>query len=105
MSLQDLYNATFLVKVFQGTKRSGADLPKVDGDTGSCRLQPSDGKTLVNRDGEDILIDAIVWVDPDVVVTEKDDIEVNGILYRIIDKIAVSDSGTDHHIRLRVRKR
>lgn len=104
MSIQDLYQSTFIIKVFDGTTRSGANNPFLDGDAGACRFQPSDGKTKVSRDGEDILIDAVVWVNPEIVVTEKDQIDVDGIIYRIIDKIAVSDSGVDHHIRLRVRK-
>lgn len=104
MALPDLFNKTFTVKKNAGSDKYGRDLPKTNGDTGDCRLAPAQGEFGRDPDGEDVVLDAIIYLNATVDVDEQDDIDVAGTVYRILEKRVQSRAKDDHHIRLGVRR-
>lgn len=104
MAIEDLFTNLFTVKSFAGTDEYGKDNDKIDGDSGNCRLVPTTGIVVVDSNGEDVLIDGRVYLLPEVTIDEKDDIDIDGIIYRIIKLRRHTDSAVSHHIRIDIRK-
>lgn len=70
----------------------------------ACRFDPQEGKKVVTQNGEDAIIDGFVYFPASVVVKETDQIEVGGVMYRIISARKQGDYGTDHHYKTAVRR-
>jgi hypothetical protein len=70
----------------------------------ACRFSQSTGKRVVNQTGEDVVVDGIVFFPASVTVNEKDQIEVNGTMYRIENLQLAADAGSDHHYEAAVRR-
>ena len=69
-----------------------------------ARFDPQEGEKVVTQNGEDAIIDGFVFFPASIAVNEKDQIEIGGILYRIIAAKLSGDSDSDHHYKVAVRR-
>ena len=70
----------------------------------NCRFDPQEGKKVVTQNGEDAIIDGFVFISASTVVDEKDQIQIDGVMYRIITAKKSGDSNSDHHYKVAVRR-
>ncbi len=103
MSIEDHFPNAFTVKTFVDVDEYGDADPRPDGDTGFCRLDPAKGKVVQDDDGKEVLADAVVYLLAEVTIEERDLIDVDGVLYRVLDLRRQRASLDSHHIKLMLR--
>lgn len=104
MAFEDLFNATFTVQKSGGFNKRGRPNPFVPGDTGFCRLAPAEGELGRDGEGQDVVIDALIYMLASVDIEEKDQLDVDSVRYRVLQKKTHSRAKDAHHFRLGVRK-
>lgn len=102
MSFDDLLKDTAKINSFVSADEYGHPTYSL-GSSFACRFDPQEGKKVVTQAGEDALIDGFVYFPATVTVKETDQIEVGGVMYRIIAAKKHGDYGADHHWKVAVR--
>lgn len=103
MSFNDLLKDTAKINSFVSSDEYGHPTYSL-GAAFACRFDPQEGKKIVSNSGEDALIDGFVYFPASVTVKETDQIEVGGVMYRILALKLHGDFGSDHHYKTAVRK-
>lgn len=103
MSFNDLLKDTAKINAFVSADEYGHPTYSL-GSSFACRFDPQEGKKVVTQNGEDAIIDGFVFFPASVVVDEKDQIEVDGVMYRIIGVRKQGDFSADHHYKVAVRR-
>lgn len=103
MSFEDLLKDTAKINSFVSADEYNNPTYSL-GSSFSCRFDPQEGKKVVTQNGEDAVIDGFVYFPATVTVNEKDQIEVGGVMYRIISNKLQGDYGDSHHWKVAVRR-
>lgn len=104
MSFETLLVDTCKIRSLQSTDEYGGPTVIV-GSPVPCRFSPQTGRLAVGANGEDALLDGFVYVASDVAVSESDEIEVSGTIFRIIAINTHKGFNTLHHKRISVRRK
>ncbi len=103
MSFDDLLKDTAKINAFVSADEYNTITYSL-GAAFDARFDPQEGKKIVTQNGEDAIIDGFVFFPASVTVNEKDQIEVGGVMYRILSARKSGDSGSDHHYKVAVRR-
>ncbi|KKN21060.1 hypothetical protein LCGC14_0929200 [marine sediment metagenome] len=103
MSFNDLLKDTAKINAFVSADEYN-NITFSLGSSFPARFNPQEGKKVVTQNGEDAIIDGFLFFPASVSVNEKDQIEIDSVMYRIIAAKKQGDSGSDHHYKVAVRR-
>lgn len=106
MSIEDFFSST--AKIFtRGPSDEYGEASFVEGAAFPCRFDPKMSNVKIGDDQEDVLIDGFVYMLPANKPEEGDEIEVDGVRFRLVMPVGVTEQrefGDVHHIKVGVRK-
>lgn len=103
MSFDDLLKDTAKINTFVSADEYNNATYSL-GSEFACRFDPQAGKKVVTPNGEDAIIDGLVFFPASIVVKETDQVELAGVMYRIIALKLQGDFGENHHYKTAVRR-
>ncbi len=104
MSITDLFSSTCRVITASDFDEWGKAATFTPGPAKSCRFDPKDDEIVTNAKGEDVRISGFVYILAADVPDPSDELEVDGVNFRII-KIELQRGFADaHHAKIAVRK-
>jgi len=103
MSFDALMKDTAKINVRGTVSEYGASVYAL-GTAFKCRFSSAQGTHVLTQTGEDAVIDGFVFFNSAVAVTESDQIQINGTMYRIMSLARVGSYAEDHHFKAAVRR-
>ena len=104
MSITDLFSSTCRVIVASDFDEWGKAATFTPGPIKSCRFDPKEDEIVSNAKGEDERISGFVYLLDADKPGPSDELEVDGINYRIIKISAFRGFSEAHHVKIAVRQ-
>ncbi len=104
MSITDLFSSTCKIRVAGAFDQWGKSTGFTPGAAFTCRFDPKDDEVITNDKGEDERISGFVYLLAANVPGPSDELEVDGLDYRIIKIELQRGFSAAHHAKIAVRK-
>lgn len=104
MSIEDFFSSTCKVRVRDGSDRYGEPTGYTLGPAKSCRFDAKIAKIGVDDEGKDILVDGFVYTLPADAPSQSDELEVDGVNFRVIMVMTPREFADEHHAKIAVRR-
>ncbi len=104
MSFQDLLSSTCRVIVASAFDEWGKAATFTPGSVKTCRFDPREDEIISNAKGEDERISGFVYLPDADKPGPSDQLEVDGVNYRIIKISAARGFSDAHHVKIAVRQ-
>lgn len=104
MTIENFFSSTCKVRTRDGSDRYGEPTGFTLGAAKPCRFDPKIAKIGVDEEGKDILVDGFLYTLPDDAPGQSDEVEVDGVDFRVIMVMTQRGSVDPHHVKTAIRK-